>query len=146
MIQLEQQQHGEFVCGVVGGWLTPTTYIQLAGAGSLWQIVFYIGIIGNIEKLTQLRCFISLWWWWVGSFGMLSWSIIALFVMFNWVDKNLARVSKKGAGHVRMGGGGGIFWRRMITIINAAAAWWFIGLIVWVISVISLLYPDNWAD
>ena len=37
MIQLEQQQHGEFV-GVVGGcggwWLTPTTYIQLAGAGS----------------------------------------------------------------------------------------------------------------
>jgi len=33
MIQLEQQQHGEFVCGVVG-WLTPTTYIQLAGAGS----------------------------------------------------------------------------------------------------------------
>ena len=34
MIQLEQQQHGEFVCGVVGGWLTPTTYIQLAGAGS----------------------------------------------------------------------------------------------------------------
>ena len=36
MIQLEQQQHEEFVCGVVGGgWLTPTTYIQLAGAGSI---------------------------------------------------------------------------------------------------------------
>ena len=33
MIQLEQQQHGEFVGGG-GGWLTPTTYIQLAGAGS----------------------------------------------------------------------------------------------------------------
>ena len=39
MIQLEQQQHGEFVCGVVGGWLTPTTYIQLAGAGS--KIVYW---------------------------------------------------------------------------------------------------------
>ena len=25
---------GKFVCGVCGGWLTPTTYIQLAGAGS----------------------------------------------------------------------------------------------------------------
>ena len=36
MIQLEQQQHGEFVGGVVVvGWLTPTTYIQLAGAGSI---------------------------------------------------------------------------------------------------------------
>ena len=40
MIQLEQQQHGEFVGGWVvwlvwGGWLTPTTYIQLAGAGSI---------------------------------------------------------------------------------------------------------------
>ena len=35
MIQLEQQQHGEFVVGWWwGGWLTPTTYIQLAGAGS----------------------------------------------------------------------------------------------------------------
>ena len=34
MIQLEQQQHGEFVGGVVGWWLTPTTYIQLTGAGS----------------------------------------------------------------------------------------------------------------
>jgi len=36
MIQLEKQQHGEFVSGgvVVVGWLTPTTYIQLAGAGS----------------------------------------------------------------------------------------------------------------
>ena len=34
MIQLEQQQHGEFVGGGVVGWLTPTTYIQLAGAGS----------------------------------------------------------------------------------------------------------------
>ena len=35
MIQLEQQQHGEFVVVVGGvGWLTPTTYIQLAGAGS----------------------------------------------------------------------------------------------------------------
>ena len=35
MIQLEQQQHGEFVVvGWVGVWLTPTTYIQLAGAGS----------------------------------------------------------------------------------------------------------------
>ena len=37
MIQLEQQQHGEFVVGVggLGGWwLTPTSYIQLAGAGS----------------------------------------------------------------------------------------------------------------
>ena len=33
MIQLEQQQHEEFVVGW-GGWLTPTTYIQLAGAGS----------------------------------------------------------------------------------------------------------------
>ena len=33
---LEQQQHGEFVCGgvVVLWWLTHTTYIQLAGAGS----------------------------------------------------------------------------------------------------------------
>ena len=36
MIQLEQQQHGEFVVGGgVGGWLTPTTYIQLAGAESI---------------------------------------------------------------------------------------------------------------
>ena len=35
MIQLEQQQHGEFV----GGWLTPTTYIQLAGAGSKTKTV-----------------------------------------------------------------------------------------------------------
>ena len=37
MIQLEQQQQGEFVGGVggVGWWLTPTTYIQLAGAGSI---------------------------------------------------------------------------------------------------------------
>ena len=38
MIQLEQQQHGKFVGGWGGGgggvWLTPTTYIQLAGAGS----------------------------------------------------------------------------------------------------------------
>ena len=34
MIQLEKQQYGEFVCGGVVGWLTPTTYIQLAGAGS----------------------------------------------------------------------------------------------------------------
>ena len=34
MIQLEQQQHGEFVGGWGGWWLTPTTYIQLAGAGS----------------------------------------------------------------------------------------------------------------
>ena len=36
MIQLEQQQHREFVGGgvVVWWWLTPTTYIQLAGAGS----------------------------------------------------------------------------------------------------------------
>ena len=33
MIQLEQQQHEEFVVGW-GGWLTPTTYIQFAGAGS----------------------------------------------------------------------------------------------------------------
>ena len=34
MIQLEQQQQREFVgewCG--GWWLTPTNYIQLAGAG-----------------------------------------------------------------------------------------------------------------
>ena len=39
MIQLEQQQHGEFVV-VVGGvrWLTPTTYIQLAGAGSIFTV------------------------------------------------------------------------------------------------------------
>ena len=37
MIQLEQQQHEEFVVGW-GGWLTPTTYIQLAGAGS---IIYY---------------------------------------------------------------------------------------------------------
>ena len=38
MIQLEQQQHEEFVCGgVVVVWLTPTTYIQLAGAGSKIQ-------------------------------------------------------------------------------------------------------------
>ena len=33
MIQLEQQQHREFVGGLVG-WLTPTTYIKLTGAGS----------------------------------------------------------------------------------------------------------------
>ena len=33
MMQLEEQQHGEFVGGW-GGWLTPTTYIQLAGAES----------------------------------------------------------------------------------------------------------------
>ena len=38
MIQLEQQQHGGFVGGVVG-WLTSTTYIQLAGAGSKIKIV-----------------------------------------------------------------------------------------------------------
>ena len=40
MIQLEQQQHGEFVCGWVG-WLTPTTYIQLTGAGSKIHIKSY---------------------------------------------------------------------------------------------------------
>ena len=35
MIQLEQQQHREFVFGGWWvGWLTPTTYIQLTGAGS----------------------------------------------------------------------------------------------------------------
>ena len=39
MIQLEQQQQGEFVCGGVVGWLTPTTYIQLAGAASIYFIV-----------------------------------------------------------------------------------------------------------
>ena len=36
MIQLEQQQHGEFVGGWGVCWLTPTTYIQLAGAGSIY--------------------------------------------------------------------------------------------------------------
>ena len=36
MFQLEQQQRGEFVGGVVVvDQLTPTTYIQLAGAGSI---------------------------------------------------------------------------------------------------------------
>ena len=51
MIQLEQQQHGEFVVGGVGGWLTPTTYIQLAGAGSIMCI--YMGAKNdtrNFEK------------------------------------------------------------------------------------------------
>ena len=38
MIQLEQQQHGEFVGGWGGWWLTPTTYIQLAGAGSIFGL------------------------------------------------------------------------------------------------------------
>ena len=37
MIQLAQQQHGEFVGGWWGGWLTPTTYIQLAVAGSIFN-------------------------------------------------------------------------------------------------------------
>ena len=38
MIQLEQQQDEEFVLGW-GGWLIPTTYIQLAGAGSIKAII-----------------------------------------------------------------------------------------------------------
>ena len=37
-------------------------------------------------------------------------------------------------------------WRRMTAKINATAAWGHVGLMPWVISVISFLYPDNWLD
>ena len=66
MIQLEQQQHGEFVGGgVVGGvWLTPTTYIQLAGAGSKTCNIFQpvlissanVDIVALLEYFRALRC------------------------------------------------------------------------------------------
>ena len=51
MSQLEQQQHVEFVGGgvVVGWWLTPTTYIQLAGAGSI-----------SIKRIMIISCLKSL--------------------------------------------------------------------------------------
>ena len=50
MIQLEQQQHGEFVVGGgVFGWLTPTTYIQLAGAGSIKDIFEVMTFLQNIN-------------------------------------------------------------------------------------------------
>ena len=48
MIQLEQQQHGEVVGG--GGWLTPTTYIQLAGAGSILKLDFSATFMNIVVK------------------------------------------------------------------------------------------------
>ena len=59
MIQLEQQQHGEFVggwVGWVGGWLTPTTYIQLAGAGSITIFLFeyQMDVIQKISNILMI--------------------------------------------------------------------------------------------
>ena len=48
MIQL-----GKFVGGVGGGWLTPTTYIQLAGAGS---IITFVMPICNLQESVCLQC------------------------------------------------------------------------------------------
>jgi len=43
----------KFVVGwVVGGWLTPTTYIQLAGAGSIKNVEETIRIKGCFQYIT----------------------------------------------------------------------------------------------
>ena len=56
MIQLEKFVGGGVVVwwgGGVVGWLTPTTYIQLAGAGSIccvYKVVCFLNVINNINS------------------------------------------------------------------------------------------------
>ena len=62
MIQLEQQQHREFWVGWVGQ--IPTTYIQLAGAGSIISLFSEI-ILWTVYPLPYIHCTwiicISIW-------------------------------------------------------------------------------------
>ena len=62
MIQLEQKQQEEFVVGW-GGWLTPSTYIQLAGAGSKkntdnHKIIFFFDF-SQINELENCKTIIK---------------------------------------------------------------------------------------
>ena len=54
MIQLEQQQHGSLWVGGGVRWLTPTTYIQLAGAGSKKFHTWLQSILNHYEKIDNL--------------------------------------------------------------------------------------------